>query len=112
MTLEMKHPLGDGVQRVRCFPFANHDYQHHNLRDTVLIRPTGSKNFKLPRDEAQLEYGRVILLFKILVPGVLGRTREAECAFVKYFDKYLVQGEPKKSIHVNHMSYICNILRT
>lgn len=93
--LEMRHPLADGVQRVRCYPFPKHTFQGRNIKDTVFLRPiiAGGGHFQLPRDKNKLEYGRVLLIFKMRIPGKLGRVQEVECAFIKYFDKYLAQGE-------------------
>ncbi len=65
--------------------------------DTVFFRSpkattdTGS-TFQLPEDRDELEYGKVLLFFKLRLPGLLGRVREVSCAFVKYYDKYLVKG--------------------
>lgn len=93
--LEMSHPLADGYQRVRCYPFESHKFHKCNPLDAVFIIPmTHSPSlFQLPRDRDLVQYVKVLLLFKIEIPGKLGRLRKIDCAFVKYFEKYLVKGE-------------------
>jgi hypothetical protein len=94
--LALKHRLVPGVQRVRCYPFANHTFWNRNIYDTVFFRPPAGlseSGFELPRDRDSLEYGKVLLLFQLRLPGRMGRVREVACAYVKYFDKYLARGE-------------------
>ena len=91
-TLVMQHPLATGVQKVRCFPFEYHKYQGRTIKDTVFLRPLSAQEFKLPENKQDLEYGRVQLLFQIRLPGKLGRSRLVDCAFIKYYGKYEVQG--------------------
>jgi hypothetical protein len=75
----MQHPECEGVQRVRCNPFTNHTLQGRNIKDTVVFQPVD--NYKsdlhtLPQDMASLlEFGRVQLLFSVLVPTRKGRQR-------------------------------------
>ncbi len=40
-----------------------------------------------------LEYGRVLLCFSILIQGHLGKWFEKDLAFVQYFDHYKVKGK-------------------
>ena len=107
--LEMQHRLVTGVQRVWCYPFANHRFWKRNICDTVFFRSPkidseADSTFQLPRDRDQLEYGKVLLFFKIRIPGLFGRVRELACAFVKYYDKYLV-----KSIYMYCMCTVCGL---
>jgi hypothetical protein len=86
-----------GVQRIRCYPFANHLFWKRNIFDTVFFRPPvamseDGSEFQLPRDREHLEYGKVLLLFNLRLPGDLDRSREVSCAFVKYYDRYQVRG--------------------
>ncbi len=94
-TLVMQHPLATGVQKVRCFPFEYHKFQGRTIKDTVFLRPVSAQEFKLPENKQDLEYGRVQLLFQIRLPGKLGRSRLVECAFIKYYGKYEVEGSAK-----------------
>ena len=105
--LEMTHPLADGVQRVRCYPFQDfvdsdgeievegHQFHDRNLTDAVFLLPVNTEDrddFVLPRDKEHLQYAKVLLLFQIRVRGNHGRPREEDCAFIQYLDKYLVKG--------------------
>ena len=105
--LEMKHPLAEGVQRIRCYPFKHivdsdgeieveeHLFRDKNLTDAVFLMPVNTEDrndFVLPRDKEHLEYAKVLLFFQIRVKGKHERPQEENCAFVKYFDKYLVKG--------------------
>mgnify|MGYP003683845193 CR=1 FL=1 len=102
-VLEMKHPLAEGPQRVRCFPFANHTWQAdkkkgphsgRKITDPVFIKPLqAQEDFSLPDDASLLHYGRVLLLFSIWIPGRLGNKVEMDLAFIKYYDQYKVQGK-------------------
>ena len=59
-----------GVQRVRCYPFQNHQFNGRNILDPVFMKPLHSANdFKLPRDRESLEYGRVLLFTPPLPPS-------------------------------------------
>jgi hypothetical protein len=93
--LEMRHHLADGVQRVRCYPFSGHQFHGLNPMDAIFFIPVTHhpSEFELPKDKDQIEYGKVLLFFKIIIPGRRGRWRTIECAFIKYFEKYLVKGE-------------------
>lgn len=89
--LEMRHPLCDGVQRIRCYPFPKHSFHGRRLLHTVFLLPvSATRHFSLPRDKDSLQYGRVLLLFRILVSGAFGKIRPLDCAFIKYFDVYRV----------------------
>jgi hypothetical protein len=91
--LEMKHPEAEGTQRIRCYPFANHTFQDRNIMDPVFFLPMEPKeDFALPEDKDLLEYGRVVLLFSVLLPGHLGKYREHDLAMVRYMDRYRVKG--------------------
>jgi hypothetical protein len=51
------------------------------------------KDFSLPEDKDDLEYGRVLLFFSVLIPGHLGKRFETDLAFIQYFDHYKVKGK-------------------
>ena len=93
--LEMRHPLADGVQRVRCYPFLGHQFHGFNPTDAVLFIPGTHhlSKFNLPKDRDLIEYAKVLLFFKIIIPGQRGRLRTIECTFIDYIEKYLVKGE-------------------
>jgi hypothetical protein len=89
----MSHPLAEGLQRVRCYPFGNHTFQGRNIKDNVFLLPVETtKHFSLPQDKDKLQFGKVQLLFSMLVPGNLGRFKEVHCAFIKYFDLFKPKG--------------------
>lgn len=92
--LEMSHPLADGLQRVRCYPFSNHKYHEAIHKDAVFIIPVthSPEQFKLPRDKELLQYAKVLLFFKIRIRGHLGLPQTLELAFIKYFDVYSLEG--------------------
>jgi hypothetical protein len=92
--LEMSHPLADGRQRVRCYPFPNHKFHTANHMDAVFIIPQSRTpaNFQLPRDRRLLDYAKVLLFFQIKIRGRIGRLETVDCAFIKYYEKYTVQG--------------------
>ncbi len=91
--LEMKHPLCDGVQRIRCYPFPTHTFHKRNLQHTVFLLPVdATDDFQLPRDKAFLQYGRVLLFFRIRIE-VEEEISFLDCAFIKYFDIYKAPGE-------------------
>jgi hypothetical protein len=106
-TLVMQHPLATGVQKVRCFPFEYHKFQGRTIKDTVFLRPLSAQEFKLPENKQDLEYGRVQLLFQIRLPGKLGRSRLVECAFIKYYGKYEVEGSAVYNDERACMLYVC-----
>lgn len=91
----MTHPLCEGVQRIRCFPFPEHTFHGKNVMDTVFLLPvTATDQFKLPADKHLLQYARVLLLFKIKIPSRSATKPELlECAFIQYFDRYNVKGK-------------------
>lgn len=94
--LEMKHPLCDGVQKIRCFPFPEHTFNGKNVMDTVFLMPvTATEDFSLPADKSLLQYARVLLFFEIQIPRPKHKkkkTKLLECAFIEYFDRYTVPG--------------------
>lgn len=94
--LEMHHPECEGVQRVRCYPFPEHEFQGRNITDPVFFKPVDNykSDFALPEDKDLLEFGRVQLLFSVLVPTKLGRHEEEDLVFIKYFKRYNVDGKP------------------
>ncbi len=107
--VEMRHPLAEGPQRVRCYPFSNHQFQSRNILDNVFFQPVeSSQSFTLPRDRQLLQYGRVLLLFKMKVPGVLGRFKEVECAFIKYYDLYKPRGMCATCAQIVYKSFVAS----
>lgn len=110
--LEMKNSEVAGMQRVRSYPFESHQFQGRRLKDTVFFRPVrcaDEDGFKLPEDKDSLEYGTVLLFFKIKIRGKLGRGREVSLAFIKYFDKYLVEGMVNNTDTVTFCLYMLHI---
>jgi hypothetical protein len=111
--LAMQHPECEGVQRVRCYPFPNHRFQGHNMKDSVFFKPVDNykSDFCLPQDRELLEFGRVMLIFSILVPTRMGRQEEEDLVFIRYFKPYNIQGARQSAIdlfvvqnlHVSHM---------
>lgn len=95
--LEMKHPACEGTQRIRCFPFNRKDLRFHgrNILPPVLLVPStiGREDFRLSNPEhcAELYFARVLLFFKIILKS--DPPEEKELAFIKYFDRYKVQGD-------------------
>lgn len=93
-SLVLRHPLCEGVQRIRCYPFPKHTFHGRNAMDLVFMLPVSATGqFSLPADKALLQYGRVLLYFQILVRGRLGKVKTLDCAFIKYFDVYNVPGK-------------------
>jgi hypothetical protein len=93
--MQMKHPDAEGIQRVRCYPFTKHLFQGRNITDPVFFLPVKDykDDFSLPEDKDLLEYGRVQLLFSVLIPARSGRVRETDLAFIKYLKPYTIRGE-------------------
>jgi hypothetical protein len=93
--MEMKHPEAEGVQRVRCYPFPTHLFQGRNIWDPVFFLPVKDykEDFSLPEDKDLLEYGRVQLLFSVLIPSLMGRVKEFDLAFIKLLKPYLIKGQ-------------------
>jgi hypothetical protein len=93
--MEMKHPEAEGVQRVRCYPFKTHLFQARNLKEPVFFLPVKDymEDFSLPEDKEKLEYGRVHLLFSVLIPSRMGKVHEHDLAFIKYLKPFEIKGE-------------------
>jgi hypothetical protein len=70
--------------------------------DPVFFLPMEPKDdFALPEDKDMLEYGRVVLLFSVLLPGHLGKYREHDLAMVQYLDRYRVKGNKSVQLSVS-----------
>ena len=92
--LEMRHPMCEGVQRIRCYPFSDHQYNDRNIKDNIFLKPIAAgEHFNLPNDKDELQYAQVQLLFKCMVITRKGNLREVSLAFIKYYEKYTVRGK-------------------
>lgn len=95
--LEMSHPACPGKQRIRCYPFEREDLQYREkwIKPPVMLVPAdvGREDFCFSTSEHydKIYYARVLLFFRVLLNT--DPVQSKDLAFIRYFDRYLVQGK-------------------
>ena len=80
----------------RSYCGAAKQFHGRHISDAVFMIPPGTNKddffLSVPEHEEQLQYGRVLLFFKLALVSSTSMRNDVDLAFVEYLDKYIVNG--------------------
>ena len=80
----------------RSYCGAAKQFHGRHISDAVFMIPPGTNKddffLSVPEHEEQLQYGRVLLFFKLALVSSTSMRNDVDLAFVVYLDKYTVNG--------------------
>lgn len=80
----------------RSYCGAAKQFHGRHISDAVFMIPPGTNKddffLSVPEHEEQLQYGRVLLFFKLALVSSTSMRNDVDLAFVEYLDKYTVNG--------------------